>query len=75
MTRYNTLDVKLSNSQHNKLTSGIKNGTQGALKHSLNVSGDSNDLKEFPNGLLLTNIEVSSLRKAFANNYSASIKL
>ena len=28
MTQYNTLNVKLSNSQLNKLTSGIKNGTE-----------------------------------------------
>ena len=27
MTQYNTLNVKLSNSQINKLKSGIKNGT------------------------------------------------
>ena len=27
MTQYNTLNVKLSNSQLNKLKSGIKNGT------------------------------------------------
>ena len=28
MTRYNTLKVKLSNSQLNNLKSGIKNGTE-----------------------------------------------
>ena len=28
MTQYNTLNVKLSNLQINKLKSGIKNGTQ-----------------------------------------------
>ena len=28
MTQYNTLNVKLSNSQLNKLKSGIKNGTE-----------------------------------------------
>ena len=28
MTQYNTLNVKLSNSQFNKLKSVIKNGTQ-----------------------------------------------
>ena len=32
MTKYNTLNVKLSNSQLNKLKSGIKNGTKVTMK-------------------------------------------
>ena len=32
MTHYNTLNVKLSNSELNKLKSGIKNGTDVTLK-------------------------------------------
>ena len=28
MTQYNTLNIKLSNSQLNRLKSGIKNGTE-----------------------------------------------
>ena len=32
MTQYNTLNVKLSNSQFNKLRSEIKNGTEVTLK-------------------------------------------
>ena len=32
MTQYNTLNVKLSNSQLNKLKSGIKNGSEVTLK-------------------------------------------
>ena len=43
MTQYNTLDVKLSNSQLNKLKSGIQNGAEVTLKISSNVVGDSND--------------------------------
>ena len=31
MTWYNTLNVKLSNSQFNKLKSGVKNGTEVTL--------------------------------------------
>ena len=42
MTQYNTLNVKLSKSQLNKLKSGIKNGTEVTLKISSNVVGDSN---------------------------------
>ena len=43
MTQYNTLNVKLSDSQLNKLKAGIKNGTEETLKLSLNVDGDSSD--------------------------------
>ena len=39
---YNILNVKLSNSQLNKLKSGIKNGTGANLKILLNVN-NSND--------------------------------
>ena len=41
----------------------------------MNVVGDSNDENNFPHKLLLTNTQVSKLRKAFANNSSANIKL
>ena len=37
--------------------------------------GDSNDEANFRHQLLLTNTQVSNLRKAFANNSSAKIKL
>ena len=33
MTQYNALNVKLSNSQINKLKSGIKNGTEVTFKN------------------------------------------
>ena len=75
MTQYNTLNVKLSNSQLNKLKSGIKNGTEVTLKLSSNVVGDSNDENNFPHKLLLTNTQVSRLLKTFANGSSANIKL
>ena len=61
MTQYNTLNVKLSNSQLNKLKLVIKNGTKVTLKISLNVVGDSNDENDFPQKLLLTNTQVSKL--------------
>ena len=75
MTQYNTLSIKLSNSQLNKLKSGIKNGTEVTLKISSNIVGDSNDENNFPHELLLTNKQVSKLRKAFPNNFSDNIKL
>ena len=65
MTQDNILNVKLSNSQLNKLELGIKNGTEVTLKTPLSVFGDSNDENNFPHKLLLTNTQVSKLRKAF----------
>ena len=75
MTQYNTLNVKLSHSQLNKLKSGINNGTEVNFKVSSNFIGDSNDDNNFLHKLLLTNTNVSRLRKAFANGSSANIKL
>ena len=62
MTHFNTLNVKLSNSQLNKSKSGIKNGTEVTLKLSSNVFGDSNDENNFLHKLLLTNTQASKLR-------------
>ena len=75
MSQYNTLNAKLSNYQINKLKSGIKNNIEVALKILSNVIGDSNDENNVSYKLLLTNTQVSRLRKAFANNSSANIKL
>ena len=44
-------------------------------KISSKVAGDSNDENNSPNKLFLTNTQVSSVRKAFASNSSANIKL
>ena len=45
------------------------------MKLPLNVVGDSNDEKNFPHKLLLTNTKVSKLGKPFANNSLANINL
>ena len=74
MTQYNRLNVRLSNSQLNKLKSAIKNETEVVIKLSPNMIGDSNDETNFPHELLLTDRQVFSVRKAFANNSSADIK-
>ena len=74
MTQYNTLNVKLTNSQINKLKSAIKNETEVLIRLSPNMIGDSNDEASFPHKLLLTDRKVSNIRKAFANNSSADIK-
>ena len=69
------MNVKLSDSQLNKLKSAIKNGTKVTLNLSANIIGDYNNENNFPNKLLLTNTQVSKLRKAFANTFSANTKL
>ena len=75
MSQYNTLNVKLFNSQLNKLKYGIKNGTEVTLKLSSNAVGDSNEKNNFPHKLLLTTTQVSKFHKASVNNSSANIKL
>ena len=64
MTRYNTLNVKWSNLQLNKLKSGIKNGAEVTVKISSNVVGDSYGENNFLHKLLLINTQVSKLLKA-----------
>ena len=73
MTQYNSLNVKLSNSQLNKSKSAIKNETEVVLKFSSNMIGDNGT--KFPHQLLLANTQVSHLHKAFANHPSTDIKL
>ena len=75
MTQYNSLNVKLSNSQLNKLKSSIKNETNVVLRISSNMVSNSNDNTNFPHELLLTNRQVANIRKAFAKNTSIDIKL
>ena len=52
MTQYNSLNVKLSNSQLNKFKSAIKNETGLVLRLSSNMIGDNES--NFPHKLLLT---------------------
>ena len=73
MTQYNSLNVKLSNSQLNKLKSAIKNETEVVLRFSSNMIG-SNETN-FPHELLLTDRQVLSLHKSFASHSSVGVKL
>ena len=73
MTQYNSLNVKLSNSQLDKLKSAIESETEEVLRLSSSMVGD--DETNFPHKLLLTNRQVANLRKAFANYLSTDIKL
>ena len=74
MTQYNSVNLKLSNSELNKLKPGIKNGTAVTLNRSSNKIGDSNDETNFSHKSLLTDRQVSGLRKTFANS-STNIEL
>ena len=75
MTQYNSLNVKLSNSQLNKLKSSIKNVNDVVLRISSNMVSNSNDNTNFPHELLLTSLQVANIHKAFANHSLIDIKL
>ena len=49
MTQCNSLNIKLSNSQLNKLKSAIKNETDVSLRLSSNMIRNSDDKTNFPN--------------------------
>ena len=74
MTQYNSLNVKLSNSQLNELKSAIKNETDVILRLLSIVVGNSHDETNFPHKLYLTNRQVANLRRAFAKHTSTDIK-
>ena len=73
MIQYNSLNVKISNSQLNKLKSAIKNEPEVVLILPSNMIGDNET--NFPHELLLNNRQVANLRKAFASYLSTDIKL
>ena len=73
MTQYNNLNVKLSNSQLDKLKSAIENETDVVSRLSPNMVGD--DETNFPYKLLLTNRQVANLCKASVNHLLTDIKL
>ena len=74
MTQYNRLNVRLSNSQLNKLKSAIKNETEVVIRLFPNMIGDFNDQTNFSHELLLTDRRDSTIRKEFSNNSSVDIK-
>ena len=62
MTQYNSLNVKLSNLQLNKLKSAIKDETEVVWILSLDMIGDKET--NFPHKMLLTNRQASNLSKS-----------
>ena len=78
MTQNNTLNLKLFNSQFNKLKSGIKNSSEASLNISSNFIADFNDENNFLHKLLLTKTQVLKLGNSLAklvNNSLADKKL
>ena len=73
MIQYNSLNVKLSDSQLNKLKSAMKTESEIVLRSSPNMIGDNET--NFPHQLLLTNRQVANICKAFTNHSSIDIKL
>ena len=68
MVEYNKVNVKLSDSQLNKLKTAVKIQTGATLRMNIKVFSGNNEL------LLITR-QKNNLRKAFENNMSTDIKL
>ena len=75
MTKYNSVNIKLFNSQLNNLKSATKNETEVTLKLLLNMNGNLNNEVNYPYKLLLAERQVPKLCKDFANDLSTNIKL
>ena len=73
MAQYNSLNLKLSDSQLRKLKSVIKNETEVVLRLSSNVISD--DKTNFPQKLLLIDRQIANLHNFFANYLSTDFKL
>ena len=71
MVKYNKINVKLSDSQFNKLKTAAKNKTGATLGMNIKMFNWNNLLHE----LLLTTRKKTKLRNAIENNMSTNIKL
>ena len=74
MTQYNSLNVKLSNPQLNKLDSAIKNETEVVLRLSSNMICNSNDDFNYQHELLLTIEELQIVVKLLQIIHHIDIK-
>ena len=75
MTQFDSLNVKLSNSQLNNLKSAIENKAEAFWRLSSNMIGNSNDESNYINKLSLTNRQVADLLRAVGNNSSTDVML
>ena len=71
MIEYKKVNVKLSDSQLNKLKSAVENQTGVTLRMNIKMFNADN----LPHELLLTTWQKTKLRNAFENNISTDIKL
>ena len=71
MVEYNTVNVKLSNSQLNKLKSAVKSNEGTTLRMNARMFNGNN----LPHELLLTTRQTTKLRHAIENNMQTDIKL
>ena len=71
----NSLNVRLSNSQLNKLKPAIKNKKEAIWDYHQICIGNSNDKINYLHELLLTKKHTANLCKSFASNSSNDIKL
>ena len=66
MTKYNTLNVNMSNSHFNKLKSGTKNVNEVTLNFSSNLIRNSNDQSYYQYKLLLIDTQDLKIRRNFS---------
>ena len=71
MVQYKKVNVKLSDSQLNKLKSAAKNQTRVTLRINIKMFSENN----LPHEFLLTKRQKTKLRNAFENNMSTNVKL
>ena len=77
MTQDNSVNVKLSNSQHDKLKLVTKKAEKVALRLSSNMVGNTTDETNFSYRLFLNYMQASGYKfyQDFASNSSANISL
>ena len=66
VSQYDTLNVKLSLLQLNKLNTGMKKWYSSNLNLSSNIDGNSNGETDSPHALLLTDTQVSATSKVYS---------
>ena len=71
MVEYSKVNVKLPNSQLNKLKTAAKTQTGVTLRMNIKILNRNN----FSHELLLTTRQKTKLRTAFENNMSTDVKL
>ena len=71
MVEYNKINVKLLDSQLNRLKSAVKNQAAATLRMNMKMLNENN----LPQVLLLTTREKNNLRNRFEKNMSTDIKL